>query len=236
MGPADGQRQRRRHAVRGVWRLAERNPTLFATPSTPPIPSTPARLKTDADSAAKLGQYSAAAGADGPPEACADAPYGLSIRCPRRTQDPGARRGRNSRRAQRPVTVPAGGGRLRALSRLQLHPGGDLRRKGPVADAVLSYSQSTDPASPHHADRPNCIRRRPHRRPSTADVAAETIGPALAGIDDLVGRWPTARRVRAPRTWALAALRFSSRSCGHPARGGLDRVQAVIWATASRRR
>ena len=43
--------------------------------------------------------------------------------------------------------------------------------------------------------------------PIKADVAAETIGPALAGIDDLVGRWPTARRVRAPRTWALAALR-----------------------------
>jgi len=44
--------------------------------------------------------------------------------------------------------------------------------QGPVADAVLSYSQSTDPASPHYADQTLRYSNKDwHRLPfSSADV------------------------------------------------------------------
>ncbi len=49
---------------------------------------------------------------------------------------------------------------------------------GPVADAILSYSQSTDPASPHAADQTRAYAdKKWHRLPFTAKaIAAEVIG------------------------------------------------------------
>jgi len=50
--------------------------------------------------------------------------------------------------------------------------------KGPVADAILSYSQSTDPASPHHADQTRAYaEKRWARLPFTpAEIRAQAIG------------------------------------------------------------
>ncbi|MEQ5787517.1 penicillin acylase family protein [Erythrobacter sp. NFXS35] len=49
---------------------------------------------------------------------------------------------------------------------------------GPVADAILSYSQSTDPASPHYADQTRAYAvKQWHRLPFAAEeIAAQTIG------------------------------------------------------------
>jgi acyl-homoserine-lactone acylase len=53
--------------------------------------------------------------------------------------------------------------------------------RGPVADAILSYSQSTDPASPHFTDQTRAYAAKQwHRLPFTAKaIAAETIGKPL---------------------------------------------------------
>jgi acyl-homoserine-lactone acylase len=50
--------------------------------------------------------------------------------------------------------------------------------KGPVADAILSYSQSTNPASPHFADQTRAYSAKQwHRLPFAAkDIKAQTIG------------------------------------------------------------
>ncbi len=52
---------------------------------------------------------------------------------------------------------------------------------GPVADALLSYSQSTDPASPHSSDQTRAFsEKRWHRLPFTAtEVRRAAMGPAL---------------------------------------------------------
>jgi acyl-homoserine-lactone acylase len=53
--------------------------------------------------------------------------------------------------------------------------------RGPVADAVLSYSQSTDPASPHFGDQTRLYARKGwHRLPFTAaEIAADGAGAPL---------------------------------------------------------
>ncbi len=50
--------------------------------------------------------------------------------------------------------------------------------RGPVADAILSYSQSTNPASPHYADQTRAYaEKRWHRLPfKRQDIAAQRIG------------------------------------------------------------
>lgn len=52
---------------------------------------------------------------------------------------------------------------------------------GPVADAILSYSQSTDPASPHFADQTELYSGKEwHRLPfSLADIEAQRIAETL---------------------------------------------------------
>ena len=49
---------------------------------------------------------------------------------------------------------------------------------GPVADAILSYSQSTNPASPHYADQTRLYSRKEwNRLPFTdEEIAAARIG------------------------------------------------------------
>jgi acyl-homoserine-lactone acylase len=53
--------------------------------------------------------------------------------------------------------------------------------KGPIANAVLSYSQSTDPASAHYADQTREFSKRTlHRYPfSAAEIAADAVGEPL---------------------------------------------------------
>jgi acyl-homoserine-lactone acylase len=53
--------------------------------------------------------------------------------------------------------------------------------KGPIVNAILSYSQSTDPASTHYADQTREFsNRRLHRYPYTAtEIAADVIGQPL---------------------------------------------------------
>ena len=52
---------------------------------------------------------------------------------------------------------------------------------GPVADALLSYSQSTDPASPHYADQTRAFSTKSwHRLPFTAaEVEQQKVGPVV---------------------------------------------------------
>ncbi len=52
---------------------------------------------------------------------------------------------------------------------------------GPVANAILAYSQSTDPASPHHADQTREFSKNVlHRFPfSEAEIAADALGPPV---------------------------------------------------------
>jgi acyl-homoserine-lactone acylase len=52
---------------------------------------------------------------------------------------------------------------------------------GPIADAILSYSQSTDPASPYYADQTrNYATKEWHRLPFTAEqIRAATISPLI---------------------------------------------------------
>jgi acyl-homoserine-lactone acylase len=53
--------------------------------------------------------------------------------------------------------------------------------KGPVVNAVLSYSQSTDPASPHYADQTREFsNRKLHRYPfSAGEIAADAVGKPM---------------------------------------------------------
>ncbi|MCP3730553.1 penicillin acylase family protein [Sphingomonas sp. MG17] len=53
--------------------------------------------------------------------------------------------------------------------------------KGPVAKSILTYSQSSDPASPHHADQTReFAKKQLHRFPFTdAEIAADAIGQPL---------------------------------------------------------
>jgi acyl-homoserine-lactone acylase len=50
---------------------------------------------------------------------------------------------------------------------------------GPAADAILTYSQSTDPTSPHSSDQTRAFsEKRWHRLPfSKAEIAKAAIGP-----------------------------------------------------------
>ncbi|MEM6586532.1 MAG: penicillin acylase family protein, partial [Pseudomonadota bacterium] len=56
---------------------------------------------------------------------------------------------------------------------------------GPVADAILSYSQSTNPASPHYADQTrNYSQKKWHRLPFTdEEIAAAKIGATITLIE-----------------------------------------------------
>lgn len=80
---------------------------------------------------------------------------------------------------QQAVPVPTGLTPVHGTSYIQV-VGFDAA--GPVADAILSYSQSTDPASPHYGDQTReYSAKRWHRLPFTpAEIAADKPGPVLA--------------------------------------------------------
>jgi len=167
------------------WRAAERHPGIYATPFDPADPvNTPRGLKTDPETTARLTQALA-----GAVELMAvqklplDAPYGaihFTIRGDRKIPVHGGEGQTGVLNAQQSRFIPEAGGYVpyHGSSYIQVVTFDD---KGPVADAVLSYSQSTDPASPHYADQTELYSRKGwHRLPfHRADVAAEAIGPAL---------------------------------------------------------
>jgi acyl-homoserine-lactone acylase len=76
---------------------------------------------------------------------------------------------------QESVPVPGGLTPRHGTSYIQIVSFDD---KGPVADAILSYSQSTNPASPHAHDQTRAYAAKKwHRLPFSAEaIAAETIG------------------------------------------------------------
>lgn len=80
---------------------------------------------------------------------------------------------------QQAVPVPTGLTPVHGTSYIQV-VGFDAA--GPVADAILSYSQSTDPASAHYGDQTKeYSAKRWHRLPFTAaEIAADQPGPVLA--------------------------------------------------------
>lgn len=79
---------------------------------------------------------------------------------------------------QRGIPVPGGLHPLHGSSFIQI-VGFDA--DGPVADAILSYSQSTDPASPHYSDQTELYSAKSwHRLPfSAAEVEAAQVGETL---------------------------------------------------------
>lgn len=79
---------------------------------------------------------------------------------------------------QEPIPAPVGLQPRHGTSYVQVV---GFDETGPVADAILSYSQSTDPASPHFGDQTReYAAKRWHRLPfRPAEIAAAAMGPAV---------------------------------------------------------
>lgn len=79
---------------------------------------------------------------------------------------------------QRSVKIPGGLTPVHGTSYIQVV---SFEEAGPVADAILSYSQSTNPASPHYADQTrNYAAKRWHRLPFNPEaIAAQALGPEV---------------------------------------------------------
>jgi acyl-homoserine-lactone acylase len=177
------------HLFIEFWRLAEKIPAAYATPFDPADPvNTPRGLKTDAATGAKVLQ------------ALADAVELLETQ--KLPLD--ARWGEVHFAVRGDARIPVHGGEGSAgvlnaqQSRFNAALGGytpyhgssyiqvvTFDAKGPVAEAVLSYSQSTDPASSHYGDQTRLYSQEAwHRLPFHADeIAAEALGPPLKLAD-----------------------------------------------------
>ena len=137
------------------WKLAERIPGVWATPFDPADPiHTPRGLSAEPQVAGKVRQALAQAvdvlqTANIPP----DRPWGETqfvVRGDAHIPVPGGEGTDGVLNAQQSKLVAG-------LGYLPFHGSSYIQvvtfdAKGPVADAVLTYSQSTDPASPHYAD------------------------------------------------------------------------------------
>jgi acyl-homoserine-lactone acylase len=79
---------------------------------------------------------------------------------------------------QEPIPAPVGLQPRHGTSYIQVVGFDDT---GPIADAILSYSQSTDPASPHYGDQTReYAAKRWHRLPfAPGEIAAAALGPAV---------------------------------------------------------
>lgn len=165
---------------RAFWPKAARLPGLWAVPFDPADPvNTPRTLATEGDKGEKL--LAALGEAVEELEAAGialDAPWGEVQRVMAGNEaipihgGPGTLGILNM---QESVAVPAGLTPRHGTSYIQI-VGFDA--KGPVADAILSYSQSTDPASPHAADQTRAYAAKAwHRLPfGDAAIRAEAIG------------------------------------------------------------
>jgi acyl-homoserine-lactone acylase len=137
------------------WKVAERTPGLWATPFDPADPiHTPRGLKTDPESAGKVAQALAHAtdvlqGAGVP----LDRPWGeaqFAVRGQAHIPIHGGEGTDGVLNAQQSKLVPGQGYvPFHGSSYIQVVT---FDARGPVADAILTYSQSTDPASAHYAD------------------------------------------------------------------------------------
>jgi acyl-homoserine-lactone acylase len=160
------------------WKVAERTSGLWATPFDPADPiHTPRSLKTDPQSAAKiaqaLGQAVGVLQAAGIP---LDRPWGETQFVARGGAHIPVHGGEGTDgvlNAQQSRLVPGQGYvPFHGSSYVQVVT---FDAQGPVADAVLTYSQSTDPASAHYADQTLLHARKGWVRLPfhAADIAAE---------------------------------------------------------------
>jgi len=166
------------------WRLAQRIPDVYATPfdAADPI-HTPRGLKVDEATAAKLRQALAGAVDVLLTQGVAlDAPYGtvhFAVRGQDKIPVHGGEGGDGVLNAQQSRWNAAAKGYVpyHGSSYIQVVT---FDAKGPVADAVLSYSQSTDPASPYYADQTWLYSKKGwHRLPFHAADIAKEAGPVL---------------------------------------------------------
>jgi len=165
---------------RAFWPMAARLPQLWAVPFDPADPvNTPRALATDGDKGEKLLAALGEAVEELDKAGIApDAPWGEVQRV---------------MAGNAAIPIHGGPGTLGILNMQESVPSPDgltprhgtsyiqivgFDDKGPVADAILSYSQSTDPASPHAFDQTRAYaEKRWHRLPfRRADIRAEAIG------------------------------------------------------------
>ncbi|MCM0000257.1 MAG: penicillin acylase family protein [Erythrobacter sp.] len=166
---------------RAFWPKAARLPGLWAVPFDPADPvNTPRTLATEGAKGEKLLAALGEAVAELDAAAIAlDAPWGEVQRVVAGNDaipihgGPGTLGILNM---QESVSVPGGLTPRHGTSYIQIVGFDD---KGPVADAILSYSQSTNPASPHAHDQTRAYAAKQwHRLPFSAEaIAAETIAP-----------------------------------------------------------
>jgi acyl-homoserine-lactone acylase len=138
------------------WKLAERIPGVWATPFDPADPiHTPRGLKTDGEIGGKITQALAkAVDLLDTAKIPLDAPWGqvqFALAGDQHIPVHGGEGSDGVLNAQQSTLNPAVGGYVpfHGSSYIQVVT---FDAKGPVADAILTYSQSTDPASPHFAD------------------------------------------------------------------------------------
>lgn len=165
---------------RAWWLKIARSAGLWQVPFDPAEPvATPRDLATQGDAAARLLAALGEAVADLDKAGIAlDAPWGEVQRAARGEETipihggPGALGVLNMQEARE---VPGGLLPVHGTSYVQIV---GFDEDGPVADAILSYSQSTDPASPHFADQTRAYAAKQwHRLPfAAADIAAQAIG------------------------------------------------------------
>ncbi|MGY6551071.1 MAG: penicillin acylase family protein [Erythrobacter sp.] len=164
---------------RGFWAKAGQMPGLWQVPFDPADPvNTPRELAADAVGDKLLGALAEAVSALDASGFALDAPWGS-------VQRVGA--------GEEPIAIHGGPGTAGVLNYQDAREiGGALvpvhgtsyiqivgfDDNGPVADAILSYSQSTDPASPHFADQTRAYSAKQwHRLPFTRqEIAASRIG------------------------------------------------------------
>jgi acyl-homoserine-lactone acylase len=165
------------------WNIVRSQPDLWAVPFDPAMPvTTPRDFRTDAargdailaalaDASAKLGERGIALDAAwGDVQVRLDGEERIAIHGG--PGEAGILNMQSSRPIDGGVTPVHGSSYIQIVG---------FDEDGPVADAILSYSQSTDPASPHYADQTRLYSRKDwYRLPfSDAEIAAEQVGEPL---------------------------------------------------------
>lgn len=166
-------------------RKAERIKDVWAIPFDPADPvHTPRGLNTSGETGAKVAEALAeAVELMRTQKLPLDAPYGaihFAVRGERRIPVHGGDSSNGVLNAQQSRFVPAQGGYVpyHGSSYIQIVT---FDARGPVVDAILTYSQSTDPASPYYADQTLLhVQKGWKTLPfHKADVAKDAIGPTL---------------------------------------------------------
>lgn len=177
------------HLFLEFFRVMEKTPSLIATPFDPADPvHTPRGLKTDSVSAQTIrAALATAVEVLDKQKTPLDARWGdvhFAVRGAEHIPVHGGDGGIGVLNAQQARFVPVVGGYVpyHGSSYIQVVTFDD---QGPVADAVLSYSQSTDPASPYYADQTRLYSEKGWARLPfhPADVKKEALGPVLKLAD-----------------------------------------------------